>query len=470
MIVLETRKTDLLIIGAGPGGYVSAIYAAKKGLDVTLIEKRFLGGTCLNVGCIPTKSLVKSADVFTEAKEGEKYGVVAKEVTIDLENAVARKDFVVKNLTDGIGVLLEKNGVKVINGTASFLDDSRVLVKSEDTETVFSAKDIIIATGSKTKHLPINIETPEIYLDSEGLLKNTKLPETMTVIGGGIIGMEFAFAYGRCGVKVEVIEFLPSILPMVDRDLSMRLLRYAKMSNIHITTSAKVTEVKKSESGKALVCFETNGEMRSVEADLVLEAVGRGPETNMLGLENTSIKIGKRGEITVDDRMKTSVESIYAIGDVNNKMQLAHVASHQGMIAVENILGKDAKMDYTHVPSVIFTSPQIATIGKSEAELQAEGTEYRVVRVPYSANGKALISDSQAGFIKLLAKSEGNELYGAQIFGNDAEHLIASLDVAMTNNLSVEDIKKTIFAHPTISEIIHEAYLGLAKEAIHFLN
>lgn len=466
----EISSTDLLIIGAGPGGYVAAIYAARKGVNVTLVDRAYVGGTCLNVGCIPTKALVKSAEVYTEAKNASLYGVNIEKISVDMTKVIERKADITKTLVNGIGFLLAKHNVRVIIGSANFESDTIVRITTASGHELFEPKNVIIATGSKTKHLPIPGIDLDFVVDSEKLLDNSDLPKKMAVIGGGIIGMEFAFIYGHFGVKVDVLEFLPTILPTVDKDLSQRLLRHAKLNNITITTNAQVTKIERSEAHNAKITYIHKNEEKFVEADLVLEAVGRIPCIDGLGLENTSIKIGKTGNIIVDKSMRTSLPNIYAIGDVTNIMQLAHVASHQAIVAADNILSKKAEMDYDFVPSVIFTVPQIATIGKSEIELIKAGIEYTVSKVPFSANGKALIMNNALGFIKLIQNTVTKELIGAAVFGGDAEHLIASLTLAMKNKLPYQSIKETIFAHPTTAELIHEAFLGLNKEAIHYLD
>ncbi len=328
---MRELNTKLLIIGAGPGGYVAAIYAAKKGLEVTLVDSGSIGGTCLNWGCIPTKALVKSAELYQEILEGEKYGVFVEEAKIDLAKVIERKDEVREKLVSGIEFLLQKYNVNIIKGYAKFISDKQVLVKAEEDITLNCDK-IIIATGSVTKHLPISgIDIPMV-IDSKTLLDNKKLPKTLNVIGGGIIGMEFAFIYASMGVKVNVIEFLPRILPGIDRELGMRLLRYAKKLNIDIYTDSAVKKIE-ALGENAVVYFERKGKEQMLEADLVLEAVGRKPNVNKLGLENTSIVFDEKNGIKVNDLMETNVSGIYAIGDVTNIIQLAHVASHQGIDA-----------------------------------------------------------------------------------------------------------------------------------------
>jgi dihydrolipoamide dehydrogenase len=460
---MENVKTDLLIIGAGPGGYVAAIYAAKKGLNVTLVDGRWIGGTCLNAGCIPTKALVKSAELYQEILHSEKNGIFVENPSFDLGMIIDKKDETKNKLVNGVEFLLKKYGVNIIEGYAKFVNDKQVTVN----EVLIEAKDIIIATGSKTKHL--NFPGNKLAIDSEILLNNKELPESLAIIGGGIIGMEFAFIYASFGVKVTVIEFLPRVLPGVDKEFSMRLMRYAKQLNMTILNNAGVTEVKL-ENNKKLVLFNQKGTEKSVEVDMVLEAVGRVPNMDNLGLEKTSINYDSRKGIQVNLNMLTNVSNIYAIGDVTNIIQLAHVASHQGIVAVDNILGEKREMRYDAIPAVIFTSPLIATVGKTEAICKTEEIDYEVVKVPYSANGKALIMEAEAGYIKLLREKSTKKLIGGMVFGKDADNLIASITIAINNGLSAKDIQETIFAHPTVQELIHEGAMGLDHLGIHFIN
>ncbi|MFA5741898.1 MAG: FAD-dependent oxidoreductase, partial [Candidatus Izemoplasmatales bacterium] len=385
-------------------------------------------------------------------------------------NIQNQKIKVTDSLRQGIDMLLAKNGVDLIRGEGSFAKNGTILVSSVEGNKTLISKHIIIATGAKTKHLRIpGIDLP-VVIDSEQILSLKSMPTSLTIIGGGVIGMEFAFIFGRLGVKVTVIEFLPQILPMVDLDIVQRLTRYAKMANITVITNAAVLSIMQNDNGMAIVKYRQNDAEKSVESEVVLEAVGRIPELNNLGLENINITLAKNGGIQVDSQMRTNVENVYAIGDCTNLVQLAHVASHQAFVAVDNILGIPTKMDYNFIPSVIFTSPEIATVGKSEKNLQDAGISYQVSKIPYGSNGKALILNQPIGFVKLFRETESKKLVGASAFGVEANALIATLTVALNNNLSVSDIKKTIFAHPTLSEIIHDSALALDNEAIHFFE
>ena len=463
-------ETDLLVIGAGPGGYVASLYAAKKGLKVTLIEKRFIGGTCLNIGCIATKAFAKSASLFHEMKHSVQFGIHSTDLIPDMALIQERKQAIVTQLVGGVEYLLKNQSVDVIRGSASFIDNETVSVKTEEGTQTYKAKHIIIATGSKVKRLPIEGNSLPVVFDSEKLLSLTKIPSSMMIVGGGIIGMEFAFIFGMLGTKVTVLEAMPQILPMVDKDITMRLMRFAKAANISLSTNAFVNKYAMTEEGLAQVHYRHNDEDKVVTGEFILEAIGRGPQTEGLGLENTTIALNKDRTIAVDDTLKTSVAHIYAIGDVTGKMQLAHVASHQGISAVDALLGNPHPLHYDQIPSVIFTHPVIATIGLSESCLKAQEIPYHLAKVPGTANGKALIDDEGMGVVKLFEDPVTKHLIGAQILGMDAENLIGILGLAIQNKLTAEDLKKTIFAHPTTSELIHEAGLGLLGEAIHYAD
>jgi dihydrolipoamide dehydrogenase len=462
----QSQHTELMIIGAGPGGYVAAIRAAKKGLKPTLVEKEWIGGTCLNVGCIPTKALIRSARTIHTVMHGNTPGLGNLDVDIDFESIIKNKDDVTKKLVSGIEYLLKHYGVEVIRGEATFVDDKTVRIKKEDETVDYGFDNCVIASGSAPKHLPIDGIDLDVVKDSTAILSLDERPESLVVIGGGIIGMEFAFIFGMLGVDVTVLEFMPQILPMLDKDVANRLLRYAKQANITVKTKASAQKIEKTDDGKAKVTYERKDKTKTVEADLVLEAVGRRPYADGLGLKNTSVEIEKDA-VTVNDSMRTSVEGIYAIGDITNKMQLAHVASHQAIVAIDNILGGDKTMDYSAIPSVVFTTPEIAYVGKTETQLKEEGIDYEVLKVPFAANGKALILNDRTGFIKTMKDKDG-KLLGATVFGSDAEHLIAP--ITMTMHTGVEAVKDMIFAHPTTEELIHEMVLGIDKEAIHFVD
>ncbi|MBS6041776.1 MAG: dihydrolipoyl dehydrogenase [Clostridium baratii] len=465
----EDVKADLLVIGGGPGGYVAALYAAKKGLNTVLVEREKLGGTCLNVGCIPTKALVKSSEVYKDTLLGEEFGFEIENIKVNMNKVIDRKDKIRDNLVSGIDYLLSKNNVRVIKGDASFLDDKIIVAKRGKDEYKIEAKNIIVATGSKISKINIKgIDLPFV-LNSKSALDNKNLPESITIIGGGVIGMEFAFIYSNFGVKVNVVEYMDRLLTMVDDDISEEIENIARLNGINIYTSSKVTKIEKSENGDAIVFFENEGKEKYLISENVLVAIGREPNMDGLNIEKAGIELNERGKgIKVDNTLKTNVPGIYAVGDVNNKMQLAHVASHQGIIAVDNILSEDKEMKYDCVPNVIFTAPEIASVGLTERECIEKKINIKVSKFPFSANGKALTMGESRGFIKIIKDIDNDKIVGASLIGADASSLISTLTVIIKNNIKDKDIADTIFAHPTTGEVIHEAALGLSIGALHY--
>lgn len=465
----EDVKADLLVIGGGPGGYVAALYAAKKGLNTVLVEREKLGGTCLNVGCIPTKALVKSSEVYKDTLLGEEFGFEIENIKVNMNKVIDRKDKIRENLVSGIDYLLSKNNVRVIKGDASFLDDKIIVAKRGKDEYKIEAKNIIVATGSKISKINIKgIDLPFV-LNSKSALDNKNLPKSITIIGGGVIGMEFAFIYSNFGVKVNVVEYMDRLLTMVDDDISEEIKNIAKLNGINIYTSSKVTKIEESENGDAIVFFENEGKEKYLISENVLVAIGREPNMDGLNIEKAGIELNERGKgINVDNTLKTNVPGIYAVGDVNNKMQLAHVASHQGIIAVDNILSEDKEMKYDCVPNVIFTAPEIASVGLTERECIEKKINIKVSKFPFSANGKALTMGESRGFIKIIKDMDNNKIVGASLIGADASSLISTLTVIIKNNIKDKDIADTIFAHPTTGEVIHEAALGLSIGALHY--
>lgn len=461
-------STDLLIIGAGPGGYVAAIYAAKNGLKVTLLEKAELGGTCLNVGCIPTKALVKSAEIFHSVKNSAIFGVeLDSDITVNMNKVIDRKNEIKDRLVSGVDFLMKKNEINVISGQASFINKDTVEVKGSE-YFIIKAKDIIIATGSKIPNVPIpGMELPFVQSSTDAL-SNRELPKSITIIGGGVIGMEFAFIYKNFGVDVHVIEFMDRLLTMVDSDISKEIQDIAEEEKIKIHTGSKVTKIQSSIDGMAVITYsDKNGEHLLV-SEKVLVAIGREPNVDGLSLKNSGVLLNTTGKgIHVDTSMRTNVGHIYAIGDVTNIIQLAHVASHQGIVAVDTILGKPKAMDYSAVPNVIFTTPEIASVGMGEDEAKANNINIAVSNFSFAGNGKALTMNEPRGFIKLIKNKETRKIIGGSIIGADASSLISSLTLAIANNFTEKEITKTIFAHPTIGEVIHEAALDFGIGALH---
>lgn len=461
-------SADLLIIGAGPGGYIAAIYAAKNGLKVTLVEQSALGGTCLHVGCIPTKALVKSAEICHNVTNASIFGIETEgPVSINMKQVIDRKDKIKDKLVSGIDFLMQKNEIQVISGQASFVDENTVTVKGQK-NYVIMAKQIMIATGSKISKIPIpGMELPFVR-NSTTALSDIQLPKSITIIGGGVIGMEFAFLYRNFGVEVHVIEFMDRLLTMVDRDISKEIQEIAEEQNIHIHTGSKVQKIQSSEDGMAVITYENNGREHLVVSEKVLVAIGREPNLDGLSLEKSGVLLNEKGKgIQVDAFMRTNVSHIYAIGDVTNIIQLAHVASHQGIVAVDNILGKQKEMHYWAVPNVIFTSPEIASVGIGEDEAKNKGMDVAVSKVSFDGNGKALTMNEPRGFVKLIKNKETGKIIGGSVVGADASSLISSLTLAIANGFTEKEITETIFAHPTTSETIHEAALDFGIGALH---
>ena len=461
---------DLLIVGAGPGGYVAALYAAKQGKKVVLIEKESLGGTCLNVGCIPTKALVKSSEVHHSALHSETFGIMIDKAAIkpNMNEIINHKNSVVERLVGGVEGLMNTNGVKVIKGSGSFVSATELEVISEKVKYTIHATDIIVATGSKITTVPIpGLDLPFV-LNSTTALSHRSLPKSIAIVGGGVIGMEFAFLYNNLGVEVTVIEFMDRLLTMLDKEESEEIKHLAIDKGIKVYNNSKVLEVSCDVHDKAIVTFEKRGNKKLLVVDNVLVAIGRQPNLEGLNLEVTGVEMDpKRRGIKVDSTMKTNVDHIYAIGDVTNIIQLAHVASHQGIVAVDNIIGEKKDMHYNAVPNVIFTSPEIATVGVSETHCVEQNIPFKSSKFYYQSNGKALTMEETSGYIKLIESADTNELIGAAIIGADASNLISTLTLAIQNKLTSGQIRETIFPHPTTSEVIHEGAMGLGIGTLH---
>lgn len=460
--------TDLLVIGSGPGGYVAAIYAAKNGLKVTMVEKSELGGTCLNVGCIPTKALVKSSEIYENVRKAELFGVhVDGNVSVNMKQVIKRKDEVKDRLVSGVDFLMKKNDINVISGVASFVDDNTVSVTGGDSYTI-KAKNIIIATGSKISRVNIPGMDLPFVMNSTTALSSTDLPKSITIIGGGVIGMEFAFIYKNLGVEVQVIEFMDRILTMVDRDISSEIQDIAMEKGISIHTRSKVTKIQESVNGDAVITYENKDGEHLHVCDRVLVAIGREPNIENLAIENSGVLLNQNGRgIQVDASMRTNIKHIYGIGDVTDIMQLAHVASHQGIVAVDNILSNHKEMNYSAVPNVIFTSPEIASVGIGEDEAKEKKINIRVSKFCYAGNGKALTMNEPRGFVKLIKNTDTEKIIGCSIIGADASTLISSLTLVIANGLTEREITDTIFPHPTTSEMIPEAAFDFGIGALH---
>lgn len=465
------ESADLLIIGAGPGGYEAAIYASQNGLKVILADAGRVGGTCLNEGCIPTKALNKAARMYQDILKASKMGIEASCPNINMPRLIEWKDEVKETLVSGILSLLRNHNIRFIKGTAKFLSEREIIIESQEECVKVNAENIIIATGSKTASLNIPGQKLPQVMDSRAALSLKELPESITIIGGGVIGMEFAFIYHSLGVQVQVLEYLDCILPILDKDISDRLKTIAERKGVIFQTGAKVNRIETGLNQEAVVIYEKDGKESFAVSEKVLMAVGRVPNYEELNVEAAGIETRENGRgILVNEYMQTNRPRIYAIGDVNNIIQLAHAASHQGIAAVKHIMGYESRIDCNVIPNVIFTMPEIASVGKTEAACRKERIAYEAYTFPFSGNGKALIMGDTEGFVKLIKNSGTNEIIGGAIIGPDASSLINAITELVQFGINQEQASEVIFPHPTTGEAILESILGLGLGSVHSIN
>lgn len=452
------------ILGGGPGGYVCALRAAQLGLSVVMIEGERVGGTCLNRGCIPTKALVKSAELWREMKHANDFGLNAEGLSVDFSKVMQRKDQVVDTLVSGVEQLLKAAKVKVVKGWGKLKSPGQLEVFTGTDRTFFQVDDVVIATGSLPARLPIPGIDLLGVMTSEEILEDNTLPESIVIIGGGVIGLEFASIYRAFGVKVTVMEMLPTLLLNIDEEIPKRMLPLLKRDGIEVLTKTTVKEIAATEAGLVVKAEDSKGS-REIVAAKVLIATGRRANLQGIDVEGLGLTV-QRGAIAVDSRMQTNLPHVYAVGDVHGGIMLAHVASTEGIAAAENIAGKTVEMDYRAVPSAIFTHPEIATVGKTEQELKVEGVAYKTSKFPFTANGKALALGETIGLVKILADDQG-VVVGASIIGPQASSLIQELVLAVNKRLTAEDLAQTIHAHPTLPEAVMEAAHGIMGKALH---
>ena len=464
------ERYDVAIIGAGPGGYVAAIRAAQLGMRTACVDKRAsLGGTCLNIGCIPSKALLQSSEKFAEAKKGlAEHGVIVGDVTLDLAAMQARKGKVVETLTKGVEFLFRKSKVDWLKGSARIAAPGRVTITGDGNAQEIEAGAIVIATGSEPTPLPgIAIDEQRI-VTSTGALALDHVPERLAVIGGGYIGLELGSVWSRLGAQVTVIEFLDRILPNMDRELGPALQRLLSRGGIKFKLSTKVVGAQPGNDGVSLTLEPAKGgERESLVSDVVLVAIGRRPLTDGIGLDEAGVKRDGGGRIPVDENFATNIAGIYAIGDAIAGPMLAHKAEEEGIALVERLAGQKTAVEYDAIPSVVYTWPEIAAVGKTEDELRAEGVEYRVGKFPFTANPRARTNGDTDGFVKILAETGTDRVRGVHIIGPDAGTLIAEAALALEFGASAEDIARTCHAHPTLEEAVKEAALAVDGRAIH---
>jgi dihydrolipoamide dehydrogenase len=464
---------DVVVIGSGPGGYVCAIKAAQLGLKVAVIEKRdTFGGTCLNIGCIPSKALLHASEVFHEAGHSlDALGVEVSKPKLNLSKMMAHKDAVVKANVSGVAFLFKKNKIDGIVGTGSVLGQGKVKIAAADgSEQLIEAKNIVIATGSDVAGIPgVDVVFDEkVIISSTGAIALDKVPGHLVVVGGGVIGLELGSVWARLGAKVTVVEYLDKILGTMDGDVSKQFQRMLEKQGMIFRMSSKVTGVAKSKKG-ASVIFEpvSGGAAETIVADAVLVATGRKPYTEGLGLAKAGVVLDERGRVEVDGHWQTSVAGIYAIGDVVKGPMLAHKAEDEGVAVAEIIAGQKGHVNFDVIPSVVYTAPEVASVGKTEEELKASGVQYKAGKFPFTANGRARAMQHTDGFVKILADAVTDRVLGVHIVGHAAGELIHECAVLMEFSGSSEDMARTCHAHPTMSEAVREAALGTFAKSIH---
>ena len=457
-------KYDVVIVGAGPGGYVAAIRAGQLGLKVAIVEREEVGGVCLNWGCIPSKSLLKNAEVLSLMKQADKFGITFDNMQYDLSKAMNRSRQVADRLVKGVQYLLKKNKVDLVKGEGRIAGTGTVEVSPEGKK--LDTKNVIIATGSRPRLLPGLQFDSEVIISSYDALKLTEIPPKLIVVGGGAIGVEFAYFYRTYGSEVTIIELLPHILPNEDEEISILLEKSLSKLGIEILTGCSVQKITK-QKGKGKVLFSSESGEKEIEGDKILIAIGVMGNSENIGLEKLGVKVEK-GFINVDEKMATNVEGVYAIGDVTGPPLLAHVASAQGVLAVETIAGHETTpLVYEDMPRATYCHPQVASLGLTEAQAKERGFKVKVGKFPFSASGKAIALDDYEGMVKFVVDEEFGELLGAHIIGPEASELLSEIGVAKQLEYSADDIARTVHAHPTLSEAIMEAALAAGEGAIH---
>ena len=462
-------KFQAVVIGGGPGGYVCAIRLAQLGLKTACIESRgSLGGTCLNVGCIPSKSLLNLSEEFHKVQNLSNKGIEISDVKLNLTKMMKSKDKAVTVLTKGVEFLLKKNKVTYFKGTGSFVSKNEIIIKDDKKEeTKIKAEKIIIATGSVPVSLP-GIEFDEkVIVSSTGALKLDKVPKKMVVVGGGYIGLEMGSVWSRLGADVHVVEFLDHITPGMDKEISTEFMKILKKQGINFHMQHKVEMIKKNNSGAIVSTSDKNGDKKDFECDIVLVSVGRKPNTENLNLKKIGIELDDKKRIKTKKNFQTNLNNVYAIGDVITGPMLAHKAEDEGIAVAENIAGQSGHVNYDTIPGVIYTTPEVASIGKTEEQLKDKNIQYKIGRFSFMANSRAKAIDDAEGFVKILADKRTDKVLGAHLIGPHAGELIAEIAVAMEFGASSEDIARTCHAHPTFSEAVKEAALSVDKRAIH---
>ncbi len=460
-----TGAFDVVVIGGGPGGYVAAIRAAQLDLKVAVVEREALGGVCLNWGCIPTKALLRNAEIIDLLGRGKEFGFRFEKLTVDYGQAVRRSRDVVKRLVRGVEFLMRKNNIEVVQGTGRLDGAHRVVVDPDG--RVLEARHVILATGARPRSIPGVVIDGERVITSREALERTDIPGRIVIVGAGPIGLEFAHIYRAYGAEVTLVEMLPRIAPLEDEEISVALARAFQRRGIEIHTDTRVEKVETTDQG-AQVHVATSEGTQTLEADVVLIAIGVQPNSENLGLETAGVRV-ERGAVPVDGYMRTNVPGIYAIGDLTGKMPLAHVASTQGIVAAEHIAGQETEPieDYTWMPRCIYCQPQVASMGLTEAQAREQGYEVKVGRFLFQANGKALGLGERDGFVKIVVDAKYGEVLGAHLIGPEVTELLPELVLARSWELTVEEIARAVHAHPTLAEALKEAAHDALGQAIH---
>ncbi|TFB14043.1 dihydrolipoyl dehydrogenase [Filobacillus milosensis] len=449
------EEVDTLVVGAGPGGYVAAIRAAQMGQKVTIVDKGNLGGVCLNVGCIPSKALISAGHRYEHAKGSEDMGIVAENVSVNFDKVQEWKGKIVNKLTGGVESLLKANKVDIVKGEAYFVDKNTVKIMDEKQSQTYKFKDCIIATGSRTIELK-PFPYSDRVLDSTGALNLKEIPGKLVVIGGGYIGTELGGAYASFGSEVTILEGTKDILGGFEKGMTQLVKKRLKKKGVELVTEAMAQGVEETDDG-VKVTYEVKGEEKTIEADYLLVTVGRRPNTDEMGLEDIGLEMDDKGLVKIDKQCRTNLDNIYAIGDIVDGPQLAHKASYEGKIAAEAISGEKSEIDYLGIPAVVFSDPELASVGYSEESAKEAGYEVVAKKFPFAANGRALSLNDSDGFVKLVTRKSDGLVIGAQVAGPNASDLIAELGLAVEAGMTAEDLSLTIHAHPTLGEAVMEA-------------
>ena len=463
------EKFQAVVIGGGPGGYVCAIRLSQLGIKTACIESRgSLGGTCLNVGCIPSKNLLNLSENYRKAKNFSKLGIEVGEVNLNLDRMMKNKEKAVTVLTKGVEFLFKKNKVTYFKGTGSFKSVNKISILDEQNkETIIETEKTVISTGSMPVSLPGIKFDEKIIVSSTGALTLQAVPKKMVVVGGGYIGLEMGSVWSRLGSEVHIVEFLENITPGMDREISTEFMKILKKQGINFHMQTKVEEIKKKAKGAIISTSDKDGKKINFDCDVVLISVGRKPNTNNLNLESIGVELDDKKRIKTDKRFQTNINNIYAIGDVIEGPMLAHKAEDEGIAVAENIAGQSGHVNYDIIPGVVYTTPEVASIGKTEEQLKKANIKYKIGKFLFMANSRAKAIDEAEGFVKILADEATDRVLGAHIIGPHAGELIAEIAVGMEFGASAEDIARTCHAHPTFSEAIKEAALSVDKRAIH---